>query len=320
MADREVVIYNEPAEDFEEIYIFTYWNESDKQYEHYFEDNVSICPKKGISNNILYSVFLPLIYWPIIRRTTILKTNQMRGSWSAVIASWISSGKLVVQTGYILSLFDRNKGEPPYFSTIIELISYFFADGIITSSKTGYEYVEEKYNPSALHDMIPNYIDTELFCPRERDIVADLCFVGRLEEQKNVKMLIRAVGDTGYSLSIYGEGSQREDLERLAERVDADVNFCGQVRNNKIPDELNKHRAFALSSRYEGMPKTLLEAMACGLPVIGTDVEGIQEVIDDRQTGNLCDPELQELITAIDEIFTDKRKRKNLGENARRDY
>lgn len=318
MVEREVAIYNELAEDFEQIYLFTYGTEEDiENKKESLPDNVHICPKKVFSNNILYSIFLPFLYWSIIQEATILKTNQMRGSWTAVIATWISSAQLVVRTGYIFSIFKRKEGESPLFATIVETVAYFFADGIITSSWTGYNYVEERYNPSGIHRMIPNYIDTDLFHQIESETDADLCYVGRLEPQKNVASLIKAVSRTDHSLTIIGEGSLRDQLESLADNTGADVQFRGRVPNGDLPEILNRHKVFVLPSLYEGMPKTLLEAMACGLPVVGTDVEGIEEVLEDGHTGLLCEQDPKSLEQAIKSVLKDENLQDHIGENAR---
>jgi glycosyltransferase involved in cell wall biosynthesis len=66
------------------------------------------------------------------------------------------------------------------------------------------------------------------------------------------------------------------------------------------------------------MPKTLLEAMACGLPVIGTNVEGIKEVIEHRENGILCETDSGSIKEAITTIMEDEGLRKRLGKNARK--
>jgi len=80
----------------------------------------------------------------------------------------------------------------------------------------------------------------------------------------------------------------------------ARVNFMGVVPNAELPSVLSRYRYYVLPSRYEGMPKTLLEAMACGLVCIGTNVDGINEVIEDDVTGFLArgtdSPEILEAI------------------------
>src|SRR3546814_17832635 len=80
---------------------------------------------------------------------------------------------------------------------------------------------------------------------------------------------------------------------------------------------INAGRIFVLPSSYEGHPKTLLEAMACGAAVIGTDVPGIREVIEDGRTGLLCAPTAAALRDAIERLLSDEPLRRRLGGNAR---
>src|SRR3546814_18364330 len=80
---------------------------------------------------------------------------------------------------------------------------------------------------------------------------------------------------------------------------------------------INAGRIFVLPSSYEGHPKTLLEAMACGAAVIGTDVPGIREVIEDGRTGLLCAPTAAALRDAIERLLSDEPLRRRLGGHAR---
>jgi glycosyltransferase involved in cell wall biosynthesis len=63
----------------------------------------------------------------------------------------------------------------------------------------------------------------------------------------------------------------------------------GVVPNSELPAVLNRYRWYILPSLHEGMPKTLLEAMACGLVCIGTDVDGINQIIEDGVNGYLAE-------------------------------
>jgi glycosyltransferase involved in cell wall biosynthesis len=128
--------------------------------------------------------------------------------------------------------------------------------------------------------------------PSERFVF--IC-AGRLEPQKNMSGLvaafarIRARGDPA-TLIIAGEGPLRRDLEALARGlgVERDVLLLGTRAD--MPDALGAANAFALASDWEGNPLAVMEAMAAGLPVVGTSVGGIPEIVDHGVSGLLVDP------------------------------
>ena len=97
------------------------------------------------------------------------------------------------------------------------------------------------------------------------------------------------------------------------------VTFMGTAPNNDMPRLLNSSEVFVLSSNYEGSPKALLEAMACGLPVIGTNVPGIREVIQHGVNGLLCEPNENHIASAIVNLLSDSDVRRRLGHQARQD-
>ena len=70
--------------------------------------------------------------------------------------------------------------------------------------------------------------------------------------------------------------------------MNVQVNFIDVVANYKLPEILNRYKYYVLPSVFEGMPKSLLEAMACGLVCIGTDIDGINEIIEDGVNGYLA--------------------------------
>ncbi|WP_373938109.1 glycosyltransferase family 4 protein [Vibrio kanaloae] len=113
--------------------------------------------------------------------------------------------------------------------------------------------------------------------------VPELVCVGRLEGEKGHRDLIESISflDMDVNLSIIGDGSQKYNLEQYAESLGVKVNFMGSITDRTILfDKLSKSDLFVLPSHTEGMPRALLEAMAIGLPCIGTSVGGIPEVLD----------------------------------------
>lgn len=322
MLDREVALYNELSKYFGRIYLFTYGGDGDLEFRSYLADNIAIIPKKYPSNGFLYSFLIPFIHRLILKEVHILKTNQMWGSWSAILAKLIHRKKLVVRAGYMLSInfAHRNpKSRKKWTRKWVERIAYKFANGIITTSQTNYEYVEKKYHPLGIHVLIPNYVETDVFKPMEvSKQKGSICFIGRLSKEKNLFALLEALKGLPYSLSIIGSGEQAAQLREFARKNQVKESFLGNIPNHELPNILNQHELFILPSLWEGMPKTLLEAMSCGLPVIGTKIDGIREVIKDGWNGILCNTDSDSMREAIMSLIENEELKKRLGLNARK--
>jgi glycosyltransferase involved in cell wall biosynthesis len=243
---------------------------------------------------LLYSFLMPLIHRRWLKSVDIFKTNQMDGSWAAVLAKWLYHKPLVVRTGFTWSLLRKTHNAPKHNVRMIgiaEHLAYKNASVVTVTTQIQARYIIENYHLSEEKIRImPNYVDTRLFMPLGwgEKYPDRLVFVGRLNEEKNLSNLIEAIAKTSLTLDIYGKGDIRDKLETQAKKLSARVNFMGVVPNDEMPAVLNRYRYYILPSFHEGMPKTLLEAMACGLVCIGTDVEGINNIIEDGVSGYLA--------------------------------
>ncbi len=183
--------------------------------------------------------------------------------------------------------------------------------------------------------LVPNAIDTEEFrrsagavpaaeragVPPGRFVVGA---VGRLSPEKALDDLVRAVGrlvGEGIDLELWivGEGPERPALEGLV----AELGLGERVRLLGFRgDTLDLYRAmdaFALSSRREGLPNVLLEAMSLELPVIGTRIAGIPQLIEHDRNGLLVEPgAVAELAAALRRVIADSGLARRLGAAARR--
>lgn len=330
MIDREVALYNELGKYLKHIYFFTFGGKEDLLFKNYLSENIAIIPvpfirssrpSKWLSRFMLaYSLLLPFIHYKILKNVDILKTNQMYGSWTAVIAKIPFRKKLIVRTGYTWSLFFERENPKSYKRRAIKAIerfSYSFADGVVVNSNSDLEYLRGNYRLNRSQMVIPNYVDISLFKPLDLQKKKNsICFVGRLVERKNPFSLLRAMVGLPYTLAIVGSGPLREDLEKYAKERGVNVEFLGNLPNSELPKILNQHEIFILPSLYEGMPKALLEAMACGLPVIGTDVDGIKGLIKHKENGFLCATDPKSIREAILKVMNDVELREKIGNQA----
>lgn len=172
--------------------------------------------------------------------------------------------------------------------------------------------------------VIHNGVDLDLFAPApERQLPGCITFIGRLDAMKGVDVLLQAFArlmrHCAATLRIVGDGPERDRLRVLADRLgigDA-VLFFG-VRED-IPRLLQESSVFALPSRSEGLPNVVLEAMACGLPVVATRVGGTPELVQDGRTGLLVQPNDPEALrVALQRLLNDPTYARELGACGRR--
>jgi len=121
------------------------------------------------------------------------------------------------------------------------------------------------------------------------------------------------------TLKLAGTGSGLAALKALASNLDveSEVEFAGSI--DDVPGFLRTLDLFVFpSDGPEGMPISILEAMACGLPVVATRRGGIPEIVDDGRTGVLCEPGSPEkLANALTVVLSDREKAAAMGREAR---
>lgn len=146
-----------------------------------------------------------------------------------------------------------------------------------------------------------------------------IVFVGRLKRQKGVHILLEAMETVDQHLIIVGDGPERNQLETTAARTDLNVEFVGEVDPDAVQSYLLEGSVFVLPSvAGEGLPNALLEAMAVGLPVIGTDTGGVKNAIVEGETGYVVPPGDQDTLSKrLDTLATDDSTRNRIGRAAR---
>jgi glycosyltransferase involved in cell wall biosynthesis len=178
--------------------------------------------------------------------------------------------------------------------------------------------------------VIPNGIPVESYAPdatrrarwRQREgfpmEAILIAAVAGLRPEKNLALLIHAFAQLEYfrplHLLLVGSGEQEAMLRRLAAQLGLSerVHFLG-VRAD-IPDVLNACDLFALSSRWEGTPMAIMEAMASGLPVVSTAVGGVPELVQHGYTGFLVPPDEESALrNALQQLVDDAALRHQMG-------
>jgi glycosyltransferase involved in cell wall biosynthesis len=247
---------------------------------------------------------------------TILKTNQQWGAWFPLLVSRLTGIPCVVRCGYE---YVQNLSRSNAPRAVITLLHILFrrilkqASHIIVTTADIKQYMLSHYRLSPEHiTIIPNYVDTSIFKNDHLARIGDSAiFVGRLSLEKNLKNIISAFAETSWQLTIVGDGPQREELENHACACSAHVNFCGRMPNTALPALLNLHEVSITCSHYEGNPKALLEAMACGCAILGSNVIGIRSIIQDGKQGSICETDAVSIRHSLSRLFLNS---KNMGQ------
>jgi glycosyltransferase involved in cell wall biosynthesis len=187
------------------------------------------------------------------------------------------------------------------FSMVFRLIEHFnyaVADRIVVYSAKMAKAMElDKHMGKVFTDGYRGFIDTKHFRIKrkleERGSVVG--FIGRLSAEKGILEFVKAIplvlSKKETRFVIIGEGVLLEDIRNfLRENGCLDrVNFIGWSPNFKIPAYLNEIKLLVLPSHTEGLPKTILEAMACGAIVLATPVGAVPDVVYEGETGFLLE-------------------------------
>ena len=322
--DRELALYRELSQQVDRFVFVTYGGASEQAWTSLLPSLEVLSNRWGIPPN-LYSVLAPWLHRKSLRDASMFRTNQINGAWCGLVAKLLFRKRLIVRCGYLWADSVSRVTSSPWrraMATLLERIVLRGADRIVVATDADASRIRERHGvePSRV-TVIPNFVDTRLFRPDagivpERDRIA---FVGRLDVEKNVESLIDALeGLPHLKLTIVGDGPLRSRLEHRARERGVDIEFVGRLPHARVAEVLARSTAFVLPSHYEGHPKALVEAMACGVAVIGTRVPGIRDVIAHRETGLLCGSSPAEIRTALLELLNDAALRDRLRAAAMR--
>ena len=235
----------------------------------------------------------------------------------------------IMTTHYLLEVKTGNQSNVLYNRFIRGMTRYIGkrVDRIICVNKD-YIPVFTKWgvNPEKLL-YIPNGVDTRKFSPGKSKIRGKykdsklIVYFGRLHYQKNVHLLIKGFKQVkekikNAKLILIGTGNQYEKLKRMS-ADDNDIIMTGFVPDNKLVDYIRAADAVVFPSRGENASFTIMEAMACELPVISSDVGNARQILDDGR-GVVFDSYSKEVIAKeCIKILGNEKLAKNIGKKAR---
>lgn len=306
---------------FDDVAIFTYHHLDGEVLEELAEDDpvfrrmVLLTPPAQVADSkalkLLWSLLGPLRYRKDIARSVAMKTNQISGSWAAIVAKLATGRPLTLRLGYLLSRRHRLNGQgvASWVSGLVERIGFRTADSIVVTSADAREQVAaQSGSPDKVH-LVPTYVDPTVFAAKTHyDFSAPILYVGRFTPQKNLVHLVKACAALKRELHLVGSGEQQEQVAAVAQDVGCRLSFLGRVPNTELARLMHGYTVFALPSLHEGLPKVLIEAMACGMICVGTDVPGTHDLITDGVNGYLArDTSSEAIATALKRALTEQK-------------
>lgn len=305
------------SKEFTKVYVFSYQNES-----YIFHKNIIVLPNKYNLQRYLYCLLLPLFYLREINSCCVFRGLQITGGLPGLLTKLIFRKKVIINYGYDYSKvawLEGKKIRSVLYLLFGKLFLHTFDAVIVTTPKLKNSI--KQYTHKIKY--IPNGIDPKVFKSYPKVLKKYTCmFVGRLEKQKNLYVLINAISQlkkkSQRNALFIGNGPLKQELIAFSYKKQVQVKFLDKVPHNLLPKYYNQCQMFVLPSLIEGNPKVLLEAMSCGMTVIGNQVEGIASIIKHNRNGLLFNNNTERLRKQIDYTRNHKYFRSHLGREARK--
>ncbi len=266
----------------------------------YFNDNINQIDLFNTKDNILKRILMPFVLFIKGRKYDIFHIHgcSFFGFFPIVIGVMI--GKLLKKKiiityhgGELYEFINKYKTKVIYFLNKADIITVpsKYLQNILNNNS-----IKSKYLPNIIRD------DNVYFKKREK-LKPILIVTRTLDEVYNIPLSIMAFKDLkkvvpDAKLKIVGDGKLKNEILELVKKENIDdIEFIGRVPNSKIGEILNTADIFINTSNKDNMPLSLFEALACGLPVISTNVGGIPDYFTDGINGFLIEPNNKEQLT-----------------------
>jgi len=320
---REISLYKKLLNYGIKTTFVSFGNRNELKYKNILSEFEIIYNKWGLSNS-LYIKSINLFNTQKLKRIDIVKTNQIESINTATNISKFWGIPILGRMGYLKS-FQKKKlhgvDSQLYYDAIkLENNLAVNSSKIILTTKQLKESFESSYPES--HNkiiVIPNFVDTTLFKPNyDLEKKYDLLYIGRLTEQKNIRILLKSIIGLKLKILFIGKGPYKSNILKYKKKYNLNLELLDMVPNQDLPFYMNSASIFILPSSFEGNPKSLLEAMSCEMPVIGADSPGISNLISHNNNGYICDPTIDGIRKAINELINRVELQNKLSKNARR--
>jgi glycosyltransferase involved in cell wall biosynthesis len=243
---------------------------------------------------VLQSLLFTFKLKKLIAQPDLIKTNQLLGSWMAILYKLITKKPLIVRTGYDLYRFSLHENKTRLKKSlyyILTQLAIIFSDAYLVTSYSDKKFLDLNFFKTKNKlQILPNWVEgkiTNTVTKIEKRHENKLLAVGRLEEQKNFSTLIRLLSSKDFHIDIVGTGSLKNSLALEAKEYGVQVNFLGKKNYNELIRMYPNYRLYVSTSLFEGNPKSTLEAMGAGCVAIVSNIENNSEIIENKITGFL---------------------------------
>jgi len=301
------------SKEFKKIFIFSY---GDYAFKIRLPQNIKLISKPFFLPYQLYLWLLPVVHRQIIKQIDVFRVFQTVGGLPLLL---LTKKPFVVTYGYHYSKFAQVEKKPLKAYLMDRLITPVLKKArlIIVTSEENQQYLDKKGYQQKLK-LVPNGVDPFKFKPAGKRNKMTILSVGRLTFQKNYQLLIKAVSQSAYrsdiKLTIVGQGPLASGLTKLARQLKVNLILLKPVNHSQLINYYQKAYIFVLTSKIEGQPKALLEAMSAGCACLTTSFAG--NIIKDGQTGLIADSK-NSLVGKLDTLLTHDLLCRQLSQKAR---
>jgi len=295
---------------------------------HFDTKIMYLTTKKIEADHIINPIYKPLSCFKRLMRSQILIFNSPPVGllFLILLIGWIMRKRILFIVHGGIFIEPRNVYQTLWRVVLVKTIKMTKMI-IVTPSHSMAKILKEFFGVRSM--VIHNGVDLkyiEGIPPYKLATNKNIVFVGHLEAIKGVHVLIKAaetLHEIGFSCNLYviGAGKLEKLLKKYIEKrgLSGIIHFLGPLSNRQALSIVKAADVFVLPSYWETFPTALLEAMACGKPVIATNVGGIPEIIKDRHNGMLVPKgDHLALANAILFLFKEPAYAKRLGEEAKR--
>ncbi|MDH5442543.1 MAG: glycosyltransferase family 4 protein [Candidatus Nomurabacteria bacterium] len=303
------------TQSFGDVYVFS-WN---KEVYNFQNDKIILVPNKWGVPNFLYIFLMPFIEHRAFRKCSKLRLMQFTSVVTASIVKTLFGVKFIATYGYPYGSFFKIRGYPlkSFMWGAIEKLFINFPDGIIVTYNTMHDHIVSLGMPESRIHEIKNGVDVEIFKPQHKTDKSagsktfNILFVGRFEKEKNILNLAKAYTKSRYKKTIQaifvGRGSLEKELIDVLDDGGVSYKIYPSVPHANLVEFYQSADVYMLPSLREGQPKTLLEAMSCGLPAVVGAYPGHETLVNDGDNAVVCGHSADEVQSALDGLLGDEQ-------------